>query len=89
MRHFGERPLIEDNSVRSESSTLVSAQVGYEILSGLRASLNVFNVFDAKASDVDYFYASRLPGEPDSGVDDIHTHPVEPRTVRLALSYGF
>lgn len=89
VRYFGQRPLIEDDSVRSEASVLVSAQLGYEIFRGLKASLNVFNVFDAEESDVDYFYASRLTGEPDSGVDDIHTHPVEPRSVRIAVAYAF
>jgi len=40
-------------------------------------------------SDIDYFYASRLPGEPGSGRDDIHFHPMEPRTVRLGLGVRF
>ena len=31
----------------------------------------VFNLFDRKASDIDYFYPSRLPDEPKEGVDDI------------------
>ena len=42
-----------------------------------------------KASDIDYFYTSRLPGEPAEGVDDIHFHPVLPRTARLNLIVGF
>jgi hypothetical protein len=25
-----------------------------------------------RISDIEYFYASRLPGEPDEGVEDIH-----------------
>ena len=37
--------------------------------------LEAFNLFDANVSDIDYFYASRLPGEPADGVEDIHTHP--------------
>jgi len=40
-------------------------------------------------SDIDYYFASRLPGEPQSGVDDIHTHPAVPRTLRLSLIVGF
>lgn len=28
-RHFGEAPLIEDNSVRSEPTTLVNLEAGY------------------------------------------------------------
>ena len=36
-------------------------------------------------SDIDYLYPSGLPGEPLSGVDDIHTHPAEPRTIRAGI----
>ncbi|MEO8074704.1 MAG: hypothetical protein ABI818_00140 [Acidobacteriota bacterium] len=43
------------------------------------------NVPDSAASDIDYFHASRLPGEPAEGVEDIHTHPTLPRSLRLVL----
>ena len=56
---------------------------------GWSIQASVFNLLDAKASDIDYFYASRLPGEPVGGVDDIHTHPSAPRTVRIGLSASF
>ena len=42
-----------------------------------RLTLEVFNLFDSDVSDIDYFYISRLPGEPLGGVDDIHS-PVPP-----------
>jgi hypothetical protein len=42
----------------------------------------------ARDSDIEYFYASRLPGEPVDGVADIHLHPTLPRTARL-LVVGF
>ena len=89
VRYFGPRPLIEDNSVRSRSTTIVNGQVGYRLAPGLRLALDVFNVLNARASDIDYYYASRLPGEPSAGVDDIHTHPAEPRTARLSVLYSF
>lgn len=83
VRYFGPRPLIEDNSVRSDSTTTVSARLGYKFANGLILRGDVFNLFDAKASQIDYFYTSRLPGEPAAGVDDVHFHPVEPRSFRL------
>jgi outer membrane receptor protein involved in Fe transport len=89
LRYFGPRPLIEDNSVRSESSTLVDSRVGYEFYKNWRLLLDVFNIFNAKASDIDYYYTSRLQGEPSAGVNDIHTHPVDPREARLTLSATF
>jgi outer membrane receptor protein involved in Fe transport len=89
MRYFGPRPLIEDNSQRSATTAIAYARVGYRIGRRWAVSLDAFNLFDRKASDVDYYYASRLPGEPAEGVDDIHYHPVEPRTFRLTLKATF
>ena len=88
-RYFGPRPLIEDNSVRSESSTLVNALIGYRIGKDWQVSTEIFNLFNTKGSDVDYFYTSRLLNEPLSGQDDIHTHPLEPTTFRIAISRSF
>ncbi|RYG63792.1 TonB-dependent receptor, partial [bacterium] len=89
LRYFGPRPLIEDNSVRSSSSTLVNGRIGYKFKKGLRLSLEGFNLFNKAVSDIDYYYTSRLPGESADGVDDIHTHPAEKRSFRLALSRQF
>jgi TonB-dependent receptor-like protein/carboxypeptidase family protein len=89
VRHFGPRPLIEDGSVQSRNTTLWNGEVGYRISRGVRVVLEAYNLFDADASDIDYFYTSRLPGEPLDGVDDIHTHPVIPRTARVALLVAF
>ena len=87
-RYFGPRPLIEDNSVRSKSTTLVNLEAGYKY-KNLRAQIDVLNLFNSTRHDIDYFYVSRLPGEPIDGVADVHFHPVEPRTVRFHLTYRF
>ena len=89
LRYFGPRPLIEDNSERSKSTTLAYLRVGYRINRDVKVALDVFNLFDRKASDIDYYYASRLKGEPAAGVDDLHFHPVEPRSFRLTLTANF
>ena len=89
LRHFGPRPLIEDGSVQSEATTLWNGEAGYRFSDRARLVLEVFNLFDAEASDIDYFYGSRLLGEPAEGVEDIHTHPAIPRTVRLSLNFHF
>ena len=89
LRYFGPRPLIEDNSVRSASTTLAYARLAYQLNRKTRLSLDVFNLFDKRASDIDYYYTSRLPGEGAEGVNDRHFHPVEPRSVRLTLAYAF
>jgi outer membrane receptor protein involved in Fe transport len=88
-RYFGGRPLIEDNSVRSDASSLFNAELGYRLGRHWRLKVDFLNLFDAEDSDIDYFYTSRLPGEPEAGIDDIHFHPVEPFTVRTALVWTF
>lgn len=89
LRYFGPRPLTEDGGVESSSTTLVNARVGYRFSKQLSAWLDCFNVFDRKASDIEYFYASRLPGEPVDGIEDVHFHPAEPRTFRLTVQLSF
>ena len=87
LRYFGPRPLIEDNSVRSGSSTLVNLRAGYRINRNLQVSY-VLNLLDRKVSDIEYFYESRLAGEVVS-VEDIHLHPAEPRMLRLSVRANF
>jgi outer membrane receptor protein involved in Fe transport len=89
VRHFGPRALVEDASVRSQATTLANLRTGYRLSRQWSAALDVFNVFDRRASDIDYFYASRLRGEPVAGVEDVHFHPVEPRTLRFTLTARF
>ena len=88
LRHFGPRPLIEDNSVRSKATSIVNAEIGYKFSDTIRLTLEGFNVFDAEASDIDYFFESRLAHEPDP-VEDIHFHAAIPRSARLALRVTF
>nr|WP_249128060.1 TonB-dependent receptor [Bradyrhizobium lablabi] len=88
-RYFGPRPLIEDDSVRSLSSLIFNARAGYRFDNGLRVQFDVLNLFNAKTNQIEYYYLSRLPGEPIDGVADRHVHPAEPLTVRLTLAGKF
>jgi hypothetical protein len=89
LRHFGPRPLIEDASVKSEPTSLVNGLIGYRFNRKLKVTFELFNVFDSEVSDIDYFYTSRLPGEPPEGVDDVHLHPALPRSARVSLGVSF
>jgi hypothetical protein len=89
VRHFGPRPLIEDGSVTSSGTTLWNGEAGYRLSSRARLVLEIFNIFDAEASDIDYFYTSRLRGEPDEGVDDVHMHPALPRSAWFGVKVVF
>jgi hypothetical protein len=89
LRYFGPRPLIENDSVRSKASTTLNARVAYRLSPRYSFAVEAFNLTNAKVSDIDYYYASRLPSEPAKGVNDIHTHPLEPFTVRASFSASF
>ncbi|MEJ2514807.1 MAG: TonB-dependent receptor [Gammaproteobacteria bacterium] len=87
-RYFGPRPLTEDGSVESGSFSAFNLLAGWQA-DKWRVELAVLNLLDSEDHDIDYYYASRLPGEPPEGVEDVHFHPIEPRTVRLSFSWGF
>ena len=86
IRYFGSRDLLEDGSARSAPTTLINLQAGARVSSRIRLVADVFNLFDRRVSDIDYFYASRLPGEPAAGIDDVHLHPALPRSIRIGLT---
>jgi TonB dependent receptor len=88
-RYFGPRPLIEDDSVSSRATSLVYFDIGHDVVANLKVTLAIFNLLNSQASDIDYYYTSRLPGEPAQGVNDIHFHPSEPRSFRLSAAYRF
>ena len=88
-RYFGPRPLIEDNSVRSSSTATINGRIGYKISPRMRVELEGFNLTNRQASAIDYYYTSRLPGEPAAGVTDIHLHPIESRSFRVTVALNF
>ena len=88
LRYFGPRPLLEDNSVRSKSTSTLNGRIGYKISSGVRLELEGFNLTNRKDSAIDYFYTSQLKGEV-APVADIHFHPIESRSFRLTLIANF
>ena len=89
LRHFGPRPLIEDASVSSKATMLWNGEVGYHLSRKARLVIEGYNLFDSRVADIDYFYTSRLPDEPATGVADVHTHPAIPRTARVSLQLSF
>jgi hypothetical protein len=87
-RYLGIGALIEDNSVRSRSSLTANLRVSRSFGAKTELTLDVFNLFDRKVNDIEYFYESQLPGET-APVADRHVHPAEPRTVRVTLRRSF
>ncbi len=90
-RYFGPRPLDKENIYRSQSSIIFSARASYRADAKTSVNFDVFNLFNRKSNDIEYFYSSRLCTNrvgttcTDAPMDDIHFHPAEPRTARLAL----
>ncbi len=83
VRYLGPGPLIEDNSVRAPSTTLVNAGISKDF-GNFEVGLDVLNLLDAEDYDMVYFYESQLQGEA-APVEDIHFHPVHPQTFVLSL----
>jgi hypothetical protein len=71
----------------------MSARIGYEIDSRWTVSAEIFNLLNRDDSEIDYFYASRLAGEPqgpdEGGTNDIHFHPTDPISLRLSVTARF
>ena len=85
-RHFGESPLVEDDSARSAAYTTVDLQLGYQRSGQWRISVDVFNVANVKWNDIEYYYVSRLQNEA-TATPDYVVHPGVPRTVRAHMEY--
>jgi hydrogenase/urease accessory protein HupE/outer membrane receptor protein involved in Fe transport len=88
LRFFGPRPLIEDNSVRSDSTILLSGMLGYQFNKNWAVQAEIFNLLDRKDSGIDYYYESQLRNEA-TAVNDIHFHPVEPISFRISVTANF
>ena len=87
-RYFGARVLESFNEIKADSTSTVNFGIGYQ-RDSINIELELYNLLDSDEHDIDYYYASRLTGEPEEGVDDLHYHPVEPRTLRIKVEYRF
>ena len=88
VRYLGDAPLIEDNSMSSDATLLLNAQLQYEFNPNWTLGVEVMNLLDSDDNDITYFYESQLASEA-APVEDIHFHPAEPRNVRLTLQARF
>lgn len=95
-RYFGPRALVEDNSIRSSTTFMLNGHIGYEFRKNWAVQVEVFNILDRRDSDIEYYYESRLAGEPinpdptlNGGYNEVHFHPSEPRMVRVSVTAKF
>jgi TonB dependent receptor/TonB-dependent Receptor Plug Domain len=87
-RHFGESPLVEDDSARSPQYTTVDGQLGFQRPKQWLLAMDVFNIANVKWNDIEYYYVSRLKNEASPAPDTI-VHPGVPRTLRAHFQYFF
>jgi outer membrane receptor protein involved in Fe transport len=87
-RHFGESPLVEDNSARSPQYTTLDGQLGFRRDKEWLFAVDVFNIADVRWNDIEYYYVSRLQNEASPRADYV-LHPGVPRTFRARFEYRF
>ena len=84
-----ERPSSGQVLIEGEDITALDNNGLHRLRQRIGMIFQHFNLLNAKESQIDYFYVSRLRGEPAEGVGDIHFHPVEPAAFRVTLSALF
>jgi outer membrane receptor protein involved in Fe transport len=78
----------EEDGPLLRSSTTVGAQLSARITKSTRVNIDVFNVFNQKSGEVDYFTGARVFRQ--SGTFDGYlTHPAEGRGFRVSLTARF
>jgi hypothetical protein len=75
--------------VRAGTTALLNGRLAWRAGDRLTLALEGFNLLDRDDSDIEYFYASRLPGDPADGIEDVHFHPVEKPSARLSATWRF
>lgn len=88
MRHFGRRILESLGEVRGDRFTVLNLGLTYDFKQW-QFGLDILNLLNSDDRDIEYFFESRLPGEPQEGVADIHFHPIQPRSTRAKVTYRF
>jgi outer membrane receptor protein involved in Fe transport len=94
LRYIGAYPLEEIGEHKSTPFLTANLKVGYRFGPKLRATIDVLNLFDRKANDIEYWGTSCTRAEGAScnngdGVEGRLVHPMEPRTVRVSLRANF
>lgn len=87
--YFGARPAMEEDGVMLRSSSTVSGQLSRRLSKHARLSVDVFNVFDQRVGDIDYFSASRQASALAAPADGFFFHPAESRGLRVQLRTTF
>ena len=88
MRYVSNRYADESRQQIARGYTLLDLSARYRY-KNLEAFLSVENLANAEWREAQFFFESRLPGEPAGGVPDIHYTPGNPRTFLGGLALRF
>ena len=88
MRYLGDRFADEDRHFTARGYTLFNWTGRYRYRN-LEAFLSVENLTDVHWREAQFFFTSRLPGEPASGVNDVHFTPGAPRSFLGGIAVHF
>jgi outer membrane receptor protein involved in Fe transport len=88
MRYVSNRYADEGRQQTARGYTLFDLSARYRY-KDLEAFLSVENLANAEWREAQFFFDSRLPGEPAGGVPDIHYTPGNPRTFLGGLAVRF
>jgi outer membrane receptor protein involved in Fe transport len=88
MRYLANRYADEGRQQIARGYTLFDLSARYRY-KNLEAFLSVENLANAEWREAQFFFESRLPGEPAGGVPDIHYTPGNPRTFLGGLALRF
>jgi outer membrane receptor protein involved in Fe transport len=90
VRYLGPYPLIEDNSLRASSESVINLRGAWKF-PHLTVYAELLNVLNDDGKDIVYYYPTHVEGLDPAGVevDGRVSRAEEPRTVRAGIKYQF
>jgi hypothetical protein len=94
LRYLGAYALEETNREKSTPFWIANLKLGYHVTPKIQLSLDVLNLLDRQANDIEYWggACTRSEAVPSCGADGIAgrlIYPLEPRTLRFSLRSTF
>jgi hypothetical protein len=93
-RYIGAYTLEETGREKSRALLTTNLKLAYRINAALQFAVDVLNLFDRRANDIEYWGAActrneQANGACGGGIDGRLVHPLEPRTVRVSMRTTF
>ncbi|MFN4324490.1 MAG: TonB-dependent receptor [Azonexus sp.] len=98
LRYLGRYALEESGTHKSRAFWMANLRAGYRITPHLQITLDLLNLFNRQANDIEYWGGACTYREASNGtggcgtgsaIDGRLVHPLEPRTIRLGLRATF